>query len=73
MELTGTRHALNSNGRTIWIVDAHRGDRKRYVVHADEKLTTFLELAATSCQNGITAIHEQEKPSRTANISMRRL
>jgi len=23
--------AIDSNGRTIWIVDAHRGDGKRYV------------------------------------------
>jgi len=36
--------ALDSEGRTIWIADAHRGDRKRYVVRADEKLTAFLEL-----------------------------
>jgi hypothetical protein len=27
-----------SNGRTIWIVDAHRGDGKRFVVRADEML-----------------------------------
>jgi len=36
--------AIDSDGRTIWIVDAHRDDGKRYVVHADEKLTAFLEL-----------------------------
>jgi hypothetical protein len=36
--------ALDVEGRTIWIVDAHRGDGKRFVVHADEKLTAFLEL-----------------------------
>jgi len=30
--------------RTIWIADAHRDDGKRFVVHADEKLTAFLEL-----------------------------
>jgi hypothetical protein len=35
---------VDSNGRTIWIADAHRGDGKRYVVHAEEKLTAFLEL-----------------------------
>ena len=29
-----------------WIVDAHRGDGKRFVVHADEKLTAFFELEA---------------------------
>jgi hypothetical protein len=35
--------AIDSAGQTIWIVDAHR-DGKRFVVHADEKLTAFLEL-----------------------------
>jgi hypothetical protein len=27
-----------------WVEDAHRDDGKRLVVHADEKLTTFVEL-----------------------------
>jgi hypothetical protein len=36
--------ALDCEGRTIWIVDAHPGDGKRFVVHAAEKLTRFLEL-----------------------------
>jgi hypothetical protein len=31
------------NGRTIWMVGAHR-DRKRFVVRADEILTAFLDL-----------------------------
>ena len=35
---------IDSNGRTIWIADAHRDDGKRFVVRADEKLTAFLEL-----------------------------
>jgi hypothetical protein len=26
------------------MADAHRGDGKRFIVHADEKLTAFLEL-----------------------------
>jgi hypothetical protein len=38
--------AFWSTGRTIWIADAHRGDGKRFVVHADEKLTAFIELEA---------------------------
>jgi len=38
--------AIDSQGRTIWIADAHRDDGKRYVVHAEEKLTAFLELEA---------------------------
>ena len=27
-----------------WIAEAHRDNGKRFVVHADEKLTAFLEL-----------------------------
>jgi len=38
--------AIDSNGRTIWIADAHCGDSRRFVVRADEKLTAFLELEA---------------------------
>ena len=40
----GCVSALDREGLTIWIADAHRGDRKRFVVRADEKLTAFLEL-----------------------------
>jgi hypothetical protein len=40
----GCVSAIDSNGRTIWIAGAHRGDGKRLVVHADEKLTAFVEL-----------------------------
>jgi len=36
--------AVDSKGRTLWIVDAHRDDGKRFVVRADEKLSAFLEL-----------------------------
>jgi hypothetical protein len=35
---------VDSNGRTIFVADAHRGHGKRFVVRADEKLTAFLEL-----------------------------
>jgi len=34
--------AVDSEGRTIWIADAHCDDGKRFVVHTDEKLTAFL-------------------------------
>ena len=36
--------AIDSNGREIFVADAHRGDGKHFVVRADEKLTAFLEL-----------------------------
>jgi hypothetical protein len=28
--------SADSEGRTIWIADAHRGDGKRFIVRADE-------------------------------------
>ena len=40
----GCVSAIDSNGRTIWIADAHRDDGKRFVVQADEKLTEFVEI-----------------------------
>ena len=40
----GCASALDSEARTIWITDAHRGDGKRFIVRADEKLTAFVEL-----------------------------
>jgi hypothetical protein len=40
----GCVSALDSRGRTIWIADAHRDDRKCFVVRAYEKLTAFVEL-----------------------------
>jgi len=36
--------ALDSEGRTIFVADAHRDNGKRFVVRADEKLTAFVEL-----------------------------
>ena len=36
--------AIDRNGQTIFVADAHRDDGKRFVVHADEKLTAFVGL-----------------------------
>ena len=41
--------AIDFEGQTIWIVDAH-GYGKRFIVAADEILTAFVELE--------TAIHQ---------------
>jgi hypothetical protein len=35
---------VDATGRTIFVADAHCDDGKRFVVHADGKLTAFLEL-----------------------------
>jgi hypothetical protein len=40
----GRVSGVASRGRTIWIADAHRGDGKRFIMRADEKLTAFMEL-----------------------------
>jgi hypothetical protein len=48
----GCVSALDSHGRTIWIADAHRGDGKRFVVHADEKRTAFVELESAIASHG---------------------
>ena len=36
--------AVDSEGRRISIADAHRGDGRRFIVYADEKLSAFVEL-----------------------------
>src|SRR4029453_2770482 len=38
----GCVYAIDSKGRTIWIADAHRDNGKRFVVHAEEKLTALI-------------------------------
>jgi hypothetical protein len=44
--------AVDSDGRAIFVADAHRDDGKRYVVHADEKLTAFVELESATRSRG---------------------
>jgi hypothetical protein len=44
----GCVSAIDSNGRAIWIADAHGDDGKRFVVRADEKLAAFLELESAT-------------------------
>ena len=40
----GCVSAVDCRGRVIFIGDAHRSDGRRFIVRADEKLTTFFEL-----------------------------
>ena len=35
---------MDSQGRTIFVADAHRDNGKRFVVRSDEMLSAFLEL-----------------------------
>jgi hypothetical protein len=52
----GCVSAIDSNGRTIWIADAHRGDGKRFIVRADDILTGFLELETAITQFAVDAM-----------------
>jgi hypothetical protein len=51
--------SVDSERRTIWIAAAHRGDGKRFVVHADEKLSAFLELEAAIRAGGTIVLDER--------------
>jgi hypothetical protein len=54
----GCVSVIDSNGRPVWIADAHRDDGKRFVVRADEKLTAFVELESAIRAGGpLTAPH----------------
>jgi hypothetical protein len=47
---------LDREGRTIFVADAHRDDGQRFVVHADEKLTAFLELERITHELAVSAL-----------------
>jgi len=40
----GCVSTVDSDGRTIFVADTHRGDGQRFIVRAEEKLTAFVEL-----------------------------
>jgi hypothetical protein len=45
---------VDRNGKTIFVADAHRGDGQHFVLHAEEKLTAFLELERAICLRLLT-------------------
>ena len=69
----GCVSAIDSNGPTIWIADAHRDDGKRFVVHAEEKLTAFVELesAIRGCGIGLTSRRDFFKTDPVAQKTQR--
>ena len=40
----GCVSAVDSEGRTIWIVDAHRNDGNHFILDANDKVTAFVEV-----------------------------
>jgi hypothetical protein len=51
-------YRTNRDGRTIWIVDAHR-EGKRFIVRADEKLTAFMELQGAIHELAVSAANRE--------------
>jgi len=47
---------VDTHGRTIFVADPHRDDGERYVVHANEKLTAFLELERFTHELAVSAL-----------------
>jgi hypothetical protein len=52
----GCVSTIDCNGQRIWMVDAHRGDGKRFVVRSDEKLAAFLELERITHELAVSAL-----------------
>jgi hypothetical protein len=48
--------AVDSEGRVIWIVDAHRDNGKRFVVRSDKMLSAFLELERMTHELALSAL-----------------
>jgi len=44
--------AVDSNGQTNFVADAHRNDDGRFIVRADEKLTAFVKMESAIRRQG---------------------
>jgi hypothetical protein len=62
----GCVSAIDREGRTVWIVDAH-GYGKRFIVRADELLTAFVELERGIHEFAVSLIL-QKSPLKIANL-----
>ena len=56
--------AIDSDGRTIWIADAHRADGQQFIVRADEILTAFMELESATRKFGARSHGSMKSPLR---------
>jgi hypothetical protein len=48
--------ALDLEGRTIWIADAHCDNGQRFVVRSDEMLSAFVELERITHELAVSAL-----------------
>jgi len=49
--------AVTKHGWRWWIVDAHKGDGKRYIVQSDELLSAFWNWKRCCCECGAIRLH----------------
>jgi hypothetical protein len=54
--------AIDSNGRTLWIVDAHRDNGKRFVVRSDEMLMR------SRAAREVLGNHRRQTPVKPAGV-----
>jgi len=48
--------SVDREGRTIWIVDEHRDNGKRFVVRSGEMLSAFVELERITHELAVSAL-----------------
>jgi hypothetical protein len=63
----GCVSVVDSQGRTVFVADAHRGDGQHFIVRADEKLTAFVETRIGGSGVRWFAV----RPARDCNSSVR--
>jgi hypothetical protein len=59
----GCVSAIDSRGRTIFVVDAHRGNGKRFIVRADEK--GLIDLCARDLYEGLRNYRGNDHAAKT--------
>jgi len=67
----GWRCGTGHEGRQFWVAAAKREDAERFIVHADKKLTTFLEVEAElNSVDHIASSHEVEQDGLSTRARM---
>jgi len=69
--IRGCVSAVDSLGRTIFTVDAHRNENQRFIVRADEKLTAFLALKSIIVRGSLKLIRRSKTVSPCARATCR--
>ena len=67
----GCISSTDHEGRQFWVAAGEREDAERFIVHADKKLTTFLEVEAElNSVEHIAGTHEVEQDGSSTRARM---